>query len=407
MKPPILFLEQQSWRAGAQRVLECVLEALKEDFAPIVVFPDDGPLAQELRERGFETLTFPLGRYQPGAKSPGEKLDFAARSLCCAVDLARMIFQKGARLVYINGPRCLPAGAMAARLMGKPSLFHLHRTLTRKSELWVATRFAALATRIVSCSQASAEALLAEDKNLAVRTQVVYNPAKLLTEGDRKRRESLPPSPDFPLSAGPVVGMVGRLAFGKGAHVLVEAAAQLRARWPEIQIVIVGAPEAGNSQDASYLRRLESRIAELDLGRNIRWTGFASDLGRHYARFDVLALPSVDDGDGVPMVALEAAEWGLPVVASRAGGIPEVVREGVNGLLVPPDDARSLAETLARVLADPQLRLKLSSNARLGLDDRFSPEVFRRAIHGIVCGLASRPPGRAGTAHGREADAKT
>jgi hypothetical protein len=116
MKPTILFLEQQSWRAGGQRVLEVVLDALRDDFSLLVAFPDDGPFATQLRRHAVETLTYPLGRYRSGEKSLREKLEFGVRSLACAIGLARTIRQKRVRLVYINGPRALPAGVLAARL---------------------------------------------------------------------------------------------------------------------------------------------------------------------------------------------------------------------------------------------------------------------------------------------------
>ena len=387
MKPPVLFLDQQAWRAGGQRVLEDVLDALVEDFEPLVAFPEDGPFAAALRARDIETLLYPLGSYRPGRKSVGEMLGFAGRSVVCGLQLARLIARRGIRLVYINGPRCLPAGVLAARLAGCASLFHLHRTLTRKSELFLAARAARLAARIVACSQASADALVSANPNLGSSMQVVYNPAPPLSPKERRRCQLA--ARESPIPHGPIVGFVGRFTPGKGLHVLLEASARLRARWPQIQIEMVGAPAPQNPGDASYVRKLKSRVVELGLGSNLRWVGYRADPGPWFARFDVLALPSVDNGDGVPMVALEAAQWGVPVVAARAGGIPEVVRDGVSGLLVPPGDEKALALALEHVLGDPALRARLAAGTCTSLDQRFSPETFRRTIHEIVSGLVS------------------
>ena len=391
MKPRVLFLDQQAWRAGGQRVLEDVLEALREDIDPIVAVPEDGPFAATLRSRSVETLFYPLGSYRPGRKSVGEMLGFAGRSLLCGQKLARVITGRGINLVYINGPRCLPAGVLAARLTGRPSLFHLHRTLTRKSELLLAGRAGRLATRIVACSQASADALVKADPKLGSSMQVVYNPAPAVSPEERRRGQVA--ARELSGSGGPIVGLVARFTPGKGLHVLIEAAARLRAQWPQIQIEMVGAPDPQSPRDAAYVRQLEARAAELGLGSNVRWSGYHSDPGPYFAHFDVLALPSVDNGDGVPMVALEASQWGVPVVAARAGGIPEVVRDGVNGLLVPPGDEEALATALERVLGDPAFRARLVAGARTSLDHRFSPETFRSTIRGIVCGLLSDPCG--------------
>ena len=391
MKLPVLFLDPQSWRAGGQRVLEDVLEALREDINPIVAFPEDGPFAAALRKGNIETLFYPLGSYSPGRKSVGEMLAFPIRSLVSGLKLARVVARRGIRLIYINGPRCLPAGVLAARLTGRPSSFHLHRTLTRRSELLVAARAARLATRIVACSQASADALLSADPKLGTKLQVVYNPAPPVSPEERQRGQVA--ARELPGSGGPIVGLVARFTPGKGLHVLIEAAARLRAQWPQIQIEMVGAPDPQSPRDAAYVRQIEARVAKLGLGSNVRWAGYHSDPGPYFAHFDVLALPSVDNGDGVPMVAIEASQWSVPVVAARAGGIPEVVRDGVNGLLVPPGDEEALATALERVLGDPAFRARLVAGARTSLDHRFSPETFRSTIRGIVCGLLSNPCG--------------
>lgn len=87
------------------------------------------------------------------------------------------------------------------------------------------------------------------------------------------------------------------------------------------------------------------------------------------------------------MVVLEAAAQGVPVVASKVGGMPEVIHDGWSGLLVAPGDDRALAERLARVLADATLRARLESGARQILDEVFSAEAFRRAICAIVSEL--------------------
>ena len=389
MKPTILFLEQQSWRAGAQRVLEVVLDALREDFTPVVAFPNDGPFAADLRGRGMETVIYPLGQYRPGAKSYSEMAAFAVRSVRCGIRLARLIRRRKILLVYINGPRALPAGVLAARLTRSPVLFHLHRALTRQSDLFVTSKAAAYTSKIVACSQAAAATLTAAAPRLARITQVLYNPS--LVEVTRQS-----PSASGAVASnvgGPVVGLVGRITPQKGQIVLLRAAARLRDRWPDLRIMFVGDAESGSTRDAAYLKELVATVAELGLGKHVHFAGYQSDPNPYYARFDVLAMPSIDSGEGLPMVVLEAAAQGVPVVASKVGGMPEVIHDGWSGLLVAPGDDRALAERLARVLDDATLRARLEHGARESLDERFSPEVFRRTICAIVSELV--PPLRA------------
>lgn len=398
MKSTILYLEQQSWRAGAQRVLDEVLQALAKDYTPLVAFPDDGPYAAELRSHDIETLFYPLGTYRAGAKSAAEMAGFTLRSAVCGIVLAKLIRRRNVRLVYINGPRCLPAGVLAARLTGTPSVFHLHRTLVRKADLLVATRAAARASRIVACSEAAAQSLTAAFPPLSSKLQVIYNPVRVNRVRQREGTAEI--------TGGPVIGMVARITPSKGQMTLVRSVALIRECWPGLQVLLVGAPEPHNSGDAAYLAELRAAVAKLGLTRNVHFTGYHSDLARYYARFNVFCIPSIDDGEGLPMVALEALAWGVPVVGSRWAGIAEVVKDEVNGLLFSPGDEGALAAALTRILWDRELRGKLRSGAAASLDDRFAPHLFRRAIRDVVGSLVRGIREVAGDATCREVVAK-
>jgi glycosyltransferase involved in cell wall biosynthesis len=391
----ILFLEQQTTRAGGQRVLDEVLRSLGPEFVPVVAFPEGGPYVDELHRRSVETLTYPLGRYRSGAKSLADMLAFPLRSLYCAYRLAEIIRQRDVRLVYINGPRTLVAGLLAARLTGLPSLFHLHMTMIRGTDLFVATRAARRATRIIACSQTAAAALLGHDRRLERQTQVIYSPVR-----QPHRDQTLEPHDDAafgvprarPGSAA-VLGLVGRITPGKGHHVLLEAVARLVGRGRDVHVVIVGAPDPSCAEDEAYLARLKTLASELGLESRIRWTGYQADPDPYYRAFDVLVMPSTVR-EGLGLVALEAMLWGVPVVGSRLGGILEIVKEGVNGLLFPEGDSIALAETLERLLADPDLRARLQVGARVSVDERFAVETFRASIREVLFELcpSARPP---------------
>ena len=382
VKPLILFLEQQSTRGGAQRVLDEVLLALEGEYLPLVAFPGDGPFAADLRRRNIETLVYPLGHYQSGPKSLPDILAFPLRSSYCGLQLARTITRRQVRLVYINGPRCLLAGVLATRLTGRPSLFHLHLTVTRRMDRLVAGRLARYTTRIIACSQTTANAL-------ADTMRVIYNPVPKPASEDPSSTGGVDPGQSYSPSAPWVVGMVGRITPQKGQHVLVGAAGQLVGKGHDLKLIFVGAPGQDSRQDDAYLRELEISVRRLGLEGRVRWAGYQKDPNPYYELFDILVIPSTVS-EGLPMVALEALRWGVPVVGSRLGGIPEVVKEGVNGCLVPSGDERALAEGLERVLGDSQLRTQLQLGARASVDGRFSMETFCAVMRQTVSELCQR-----------------
>jgi glycosyltransferase involved in cell wall biosynthesis len=170
---------------------------------------------------------------------------------------------------------------------------------------------------------------------------------------------------------GEVVTSVGQLIDFKGLNYLVDAADLLRAR-PGLTVLIVG--------DGDRREALAAQIARLGLGDRVRLLGKRDDVQAILAATDVFVCPSVWD-EALGYVILEAMAAGLPAVASRVGGIPEVVREGESGLLVQPRDATALAAAIASLLDDPVRRRAMGEAGRRIVAADFSMD---RAIAATV-----------------------
>jgi glycosyltransferase involved in cell wall biosynthesis len=158
-----------------------------------------------------------------------------------------------------------------------------------------------------------------------------------------------------------VVAGVGRLIPVKGFEYLVDAHAQAVASVPELRLLLVG--------DGDGRPALEDRVRELGIADTVMLTGAAAprEIPAYMSAADVVAVPSIRYGgyvDGLPNVALEAMAAGKPLVGSNVGGIPEVVRGGENGLLVPEKDARALADALVTLARDPGLRERMGASGR-------------------------------------------
>jgi glycosyltransferase involved in cell wall biosynthesis len=216
--------------------------------------------------------------------------------------------------------------------------------------------------------------------------EVAYNPVRpLISSRASSPRRDAPPAALINPSR-PIVGLVGRICPQKGQEVLLRAAAHLKNRGRDVQIVFLGSPRENSVEDASYARFLKSSAQRLGLEEQIKWAGYQSDPNSYYATFDVLVIPSTGS-EGLPLAVLEALQWSLPVVGSPVGGIPEIIRPGVNGFLVPPMDDEALAEALEQILSNPGLRLRLQAGARATIDSRFSLETFTNSIRNIVSRL--------------------
>ena len=152
-----------------------------------------------------------------------------------------------------------------------------------------------------------------------------------------------------------VIGCIARLDEAKGLSELISAAASLRSRYPQLQVVIAGS--------GPFQARLETQIASLNLEGVVRLLGFQADVQRVLDALDVFAFPSWDEA--LPYALLEAMATELPLVATRVGGIPEVVVDGETGFLVPKRDPGALADKLALLLAHPELRSRMGAAGRM------------------------------------------
>ncbi|MBM3334559.1 glycosyltransferase family 4 protein [Candidatus Sumerlaeota bacterium] len=190
-----------------------------------------------------------------------------------------------------------------------------------------------------------------------------------------------PPPAEWQLPAAePVVTFVGKISLGKGAHILLEAIPRVLERHPTAVFVFAGRP-------TPQIRTSPTNIAP----QSIRWLGHLpwSQVQALLARSSLVVMPSVCF-EGLGRVVIEANSAGVPVVASRRGGIPELIVERESGWLVEPGDAGALAERIAAALDDPARLHRMGELARGLLRERFDPDkitsdvlaVYQAAISG-------------------------
>jgi glycosyltransferase involved in cell wall biosynthesis len=163
---------------------------------------------------------------------------------------------------------------------------------------------------------------------------------------------------------------VGRLVRKKGLDTFVDACAVLRDRGVDLEAVIVG--ESGDHE-----QEVRARVAANELGARVTFLGPLTQTGlfAQYQQASVFALPCrvLEDGDrdGIPNVLMEAMACGVPVVTTGVSGITELVRDGVNGLIVEPDRPTDLADSLHRLIKDPELARHLAERGRSTVSERF------------------------------------
>lgn len=327
----LLFLDQFNEVAGAQCALLDLLPALRErGWQAHLAAPGDGPLHRAARDCGATAQSICCGPYHSGGKSAGDLLRFAGDFLRLRRDIADIAARTGANLIYVNGPRLLPAAAWAAR--GRiPILFHCHSHLSQRyAAALVGRSLGRAGAAVVACSRFVAEPLRAFVKREDLR--VIYC-------GTRECRvERAAPRPRGRWR----IGVVGRIAPQKGQAEFLRAARIVLRSVQDCQFVVCGSPLFGASGYFAEVRRLAEALP-------VEFLPWQDDVRSVLASLDLLVVPSTVP-EGAPKVILEAYSAGVPVVAFRSGGVPEIVANSVTGFLVEPPAPETLAATLLDVL---------------------------------------------------------
>jgi len=186
----------------------------------------------------------------------------------------------------------------------------------------------------------------------------------------------------------PVVVLPARMLWDKGVGVVVEAARLLHQR-VGVRVALVGEPDPGNP--ASIDRTVLEGWAREGV---IEWWGWREDMEQVYASSHIVTLPSM--GEGLPTALLEAAASGRPIVTTDVPGCREAVIDGVSGYLVPPNDPLALAEALARLVRDADLRGRMGAAGRQLVLERYTNIHVNTATLAIYQKLLSSPPKRPG-----------
>jgi len=170
-----------------------------------------------------------------------------------------------------------------------------------------------------------------------------------------------------------IVAGVGRLNPQKNFSLFLEIAAHLLSRFPDIHFLLAG--------DGPEDRMLRDKARELGIGHCVTFLGYVADSRQVYQAADVLLMPSCYEG--LPMTLLESMAMGLPVVASKLDGIAEVIEDGCEGFLVPPEDTALFVERTAALLEDEALVKRIATNARAKIEAQFSVERMTSAVEEI------------------------
>ena len=338
----ILFVDQFSDPGGAQLCLRDLLpEVLRRGWQPRLLAPGRAEFVTP-----FVTHRLALGSYTNGRKRVRDYLRFSVEMPRAALAIRRVVREESIDLVYVNGPRVLPAVIGIPR----PVVFHAHNHVSG----FVPRMVVSESVRITGALVIAASQFIARDYPEA---HVVYNGVADLW-GEPRSFHNTPVR----------IGILGRIAPEKGQLDFVRAAGLME----NARFFIFGQERFGNS---AYTRA----VKDLAVNAPVEFCGWSNDVGAALRGLDILAVPS-GPAEAATRVIPEAFSAGTPVVAYRAGGIPEMIEHGRTGVLTERPDFESLASSLRTLAEDQPMLERLSAAGRTEWERRFRVDTFRANI---------------------------
>ncbi len=343
MKPVVLAeLAGSAGCGGGERYLELLFERLDHSrFSPLLICPEPGPFVGKMKAKGIPTkVVHSTPIFNPFA----------------LIRLAQVLRREEVTILQTHGARANVYGRLAAWLAGVPCVISTVHNSIRDYEVNPVQRYVystilrvmlPLTARVICVSEALRRDVISDCPGAASRTTTVWNgidPAFFSSWRDRNKMRR-----EWCVGSGPLLLTVARLTEQKGHRFLIEALPALVAEWPSLICVFVGEGECRES--------LRTLAREKGVEQFCRFAGARNDVVDWYAAADVVVLPSLSEG--FPFVVLEALAMSRPVVATRVGGVPEIIHDGSTGLLVPSRNPQALQSAVRKVLLDPAWAVRM------------------------------------------------
>lgn len=355
----ILYITSAGSHWGSEESLFSLIRNIPQCRYEPFVLTVQGPFQQKLKQFGIHHAVF-----QSYTLSKKECLPF----ILLIWRISKFILRNKFSLIHSNDIHSAQYSILAARLSKIPAVIHV-RSPGLPSWLLCKNRIIIqLAEKIIAISENVKKELIEigiPEKNITVISNAVDTSVFNKQMSGMMFREEMGISDDTPL-----IGIVGRIIPIKGQEVFIRAAAIISRIFPNALFVIVGEePEA----DGTYVRQLKDLAKKLGIRHQIRFSGFRADIPFIMDALDILVTPSEKEAFG--RVIIEAMAMNTAVVAANIGGIPEIIRHGINGFLAAPKNAEEIAAKVIRLLSDRHLYESFCEQGRKTVQERYTISV--------------------------------
>ena len=351
-----------NWGGAQKYVYDLATHLSPEEFSVSVISGQPGVLCDKLKAQNIPVYTL---------ESLGRDISFS-HDLTAFWSLLKILRENKPDILHLNSPKIGLLGVIAGRLTGvKKIIYTSHGWPFLENRSWFSKIFfKTLCWKIILlahetiCISETEKSVVKNWLFMHKKLKLVYNGIEKINFLDKKlAREKL----NLP-EQGLVIGSIGELHQNKGFAYLIDAMAEIREEYPNLQLIIIG--------EGEEREKLEAQISYSKLANQVILTGNIPNAPTLLPAFDIFVLPSVKEG--LPYVILEAGLAGLPVIASDVGGIHEVIISEKTGLLTEPKNIPDLILKIQNLIADPETQKIYGENLKQKVERDFSLEKMVR-----------------------------
>lgn len=375
----IVYLNHSGKVSGAEISLLTFLKGLRgrKEIEPILACPAEGALKERAQSIGLPVVD--IESFEAGFTSnPLFFLAYGVRLLRIGKKFASIVKEIKADLIDVNSVRAGLVASVSTLFYKIPTLVHVRDCVPRNKIGVLTRRIIARRGSMMVANSSYVAHHFALDASMFRRIEVVYNPLDL-SAFDPQKVDSDQFRKIFKVNGSyPLLGVVGQISPWKGLADVIRAMPKVLSSFPQARLLVVGEPKfdtaSARYNNIAYLKELKSLVEELNLKKEVIFTGERSDIPEIMKAIDLLILASWEEPFGRALVEAMAME--KPVISTDVGGPTEIVKNGVNGTLISPKNPQGIAQAVIELASNRKKSIEMGRRGRKEVEQRFNTDTY-------------------------------
>jgi len=370
----VLIINQSAELYGADKAILELISNFPKNYRPIVVVHEDGPFKEILEEKRILVIKCSVIKVKRGILKPNFFLNLPFDYIKSVNTIKRALGNEKIDLIHSNATSVF-LGAFMSFFLRIPHIWHIHEIIENPK------RIAYLYPKIVSFfsdfvifnSHATSNHFTSKNEKLLKKSSIIYNGQSRNIDFLDNNSISLIRKNDFKITREKIIiGLIGRISKIKGQFLLLESFKTLTKKYSNIHLVFVGSTVTNQEY---LLEKLKLKVREYGLEKDVSFLDFRRNIWPIYDALDIVVVPSVEP-ESFGLVATEAMLSKKPVVASRIGGLKEIVVCNETGFLFEPKNKEDLAQKLSFLIEFPQKRLSMGEKGNEIVKEKFTTQKY-------------------------------